>query len=147
MTKLAHLTAAAMIVLALAGCSSAQVPVKAERVAAPSATPSATASPTKDAAPVLTAAPPTPAEDEFYTATKRIPGLESVSSKDALEVGRFVCAQLASGVSPLDITAVQNTTQANNDDMIMVSTLTLCTDKNDAVQAAFIAERRKAMGL
>jgi hypothetical protein len=127
MTKITCAGAAVMIAISLAGCSAAAP--KAETV-----------KPSTSAAPALTADPTiSPVEDEFFTATKRIPGLESVSMKDALKVGHYVCDQLAAGVSPLDITAIKNTDRANNEDMISVSTLTLCTDQIKSVQDTFAA--------
>ena len=80
-----------------------------------------------------------PVESEFDTAIRRIPGLENVDQKAALEVGHDVCAQLSAGADPLTLTAVEDTDRSNNWDAILVSTLTLCTDQTDAVEDAFNA--------
>lgn len=137
MSKIALLAAAALVVIALSGCAASG------DVAAPAK--NATVSETS--APVLTAAP-APAdsvEREFLTAVQRIPGLEDVSLADALAVGNDVCAQLAAGKDPLTMTPVANGAQPDNEDMVMVSALTLCTDQSDAAQQAFIDGRGLAV--
>jgi len=90
-------------------------------------------------APALTAEPveATPAEEEFDTAIRRIPGLENVDQADALAVGEEVCAQLDAGVDPSTITAVEATERINNWDAIAVSALTLCTEHVETVHETF----------
>ena len=125
-------------VLALTGCATTPQPDAESKSQAVEKEAPAEAEAT-EAPPVLVAEEPAnDVEAQFYTATKRIPGLENVAFEDALEVGEYVCAQLDSGVSPLDITAVQNTEPQNNRDMISVAALTLCTEHEPVMQKAFI---------
>lgn len=125
-------------VLALTGCATTPQPDPESKPEVAETQAPAEAAPEATEPPVLVAEEPANAvEDEFYTATKRIPGLENVTFADALEVGEYVCAQLDAGVSPLDIIAVKNTDPQNNRDMISVSALTLCTEHEPAMQEAF----------
>jgi len=131
MFKTWGIVASVGVVLVMSGCSAAA------DVAAVPETPAATS------APVLTAAPATPEQDTFLTATHRIAGLEDVKLADALAVGDDVCAKLDAGADPLTMTPVQNADGEVNEEMVLVSVLTLCTAHNDPVQQAFI-ERRAA---
>jgi hypothetical protein len=135
MLNMGKLVGVVVLVAALSGCSAAAVesaPSTAVAEVAPEAT----------SAPVLTAEP-TPVEAEFLTATRRIVGLEDVTLADALPVADYVCGQLDAGVAPLDIAAVKGNVESN-DEMIMVSALTICTDHQAAVQEAVTAKRLAA---
>lgn len=119
-------------VLALSGCSAA-----AAEAPAPSAVAEVTVEPTS--APVLTAEP-TSVEAEFLTATQRIVGLENVTLDEALPVAEFVCGQLDNGVAPFDIAAVEGN-KDSSDEMVIVASLTICTDHQAVVQEATTAKR------
>lgn len=128
---------AVVAVLALSGCASAGAAEPVEKVAA------------EVSAPVLTAEPveATPAEDEFLTAAHRIVGLEDVKMDAALAVGEDVCAKLDAGKDPRTLTPVVDGDEATNEEMVIVSVLTLCTDHNEPVQQIFSERRGQAAAL
>jgi len=115
-------------VLLLAGCS------------APTGD-AAESAPNETSAPQLTAAPAPAAEEEFLTAAQRIVGLEDVTLEAALPVGEEICAELDAGADPLTMTPIENGTEATNEEMVIVSVLTLCTEHNDATQQKFVDRR------
>ena len=134
MTKLAHLTAAAMIVLALAGCSAAQAPVKADRVAAPSAAPTVTAEP-------ITVAPSAPAakssddsEKTFLTESRiRLKGIDSVTDAQLVTAAHYACDQLAAGTARTAIAPIMGSSPDepvpgwNNTVIVTWASFTYCT--------------------
>ena len=130
MFKTGKLVGVAVAVLVMSGCAAGMASEK-------SAAPAAVVEPTS--APVLTAEP-TSAESEFLTATQRIAGLENVTLSEALPVAEFVCEQLDSGVAPFDIDAVAGN-EDSSDEMVIVASLTVCTDHQAVVQEATTAKR------
>lgn len=144
MLKNTMLTAAcAAALVMLSGCASGANGAPEPAPAHSSATSMATPSPEALA---LTASPTPDAEEQLVDATHKIPGLESVSKSDAVKVGRYVCAELDSGVDPADITAVADTAATNNADMIMISVLLLCPSHTDQAQQNVYDKRHDAAG-
>lgn len=137
MNKSVYLIGAAVLIGVLAGCAaSPELAGVQPLVDAPSVTPESTEPPT-----IAVEEPANPAEANFDVAIRRVPGLENVDAADALAVGYDVCEQLAAGISPLDILPVENADQQVNEEVVLVSVLTICTEYNDATQAVFIARR------
>jgi len=120
----------AVVVLALSGCGAAVASAPGDGARA--------------SAPALTAAPTTPAQEEFVTATHRIVGLEDVPAPEALIVGEDVCARLDAGEDPTTMAPVANGTEATNKEMVIVAALTLCKEHDAPVQEAFAAPIREA---